>query len=151
MRFFSLRSTSSGTSAIIHAIIDFMKIITCSSTMIRSKMLVRVQKGCLFMSQIVISDYSSMGMLSMSYKAPISPAAGFRTNIKMLKLTGTAMKEMNSVTESQLPMLFASSAMSRRSYFVICFSFRNICIKLVRKEKMGAIGNATAKRATKPI
>ena len=64
---------------------------------------------------------------------------------------GTAMSAMTNVTDIQLPIPFDPIDCYRRPYLVINFSFNFKLSMFVKKEKMGANGNATAKKLMKPI
>ena len=61
-----------------------------------------------------------------------------------------AKYEIKFMMDIQLPMPFVASEILRRPYVPICCSLILISSRLVKKEKRGANGNATAKKATNP-
>ena len=59
-------------------------------------------------------------------------------------------KARNRKTFSQIPMLFVFIGTVRFEYFVNCFAFVLILMKLLRSAKSGASGKADENRITKP-
>ena len=69
----------------------------------------------------------------------------------MDKFIGMAKNEMKLTMDIQFPIPLAHKEIFRRPYSSINLSLIIISSKFVRKENRGAKGNATAKKAMKPI
>lgn len=94
-------------------------------------------------------DNSSRVIVSRSCSKPIL-TVGSRANNMIARLIGMAKKDMKCMIDIQLPIPEEQSARPRFSYFVIIRSLIKTSSILVRKEKSGASGNETAKKAMKP-